>query len=122
MLGCVAQDTVYKGKIANICNPNRGNQDLALAPVKKNAYRKVQDFDNARESPFTEYWSKSFKQENLKPIRSFIKRHIKEGRKEEAIAMLNHFRYVAKKQPGNISGENFIKHFDSHRITSGCCP
>ena len=32
------------------------------------------------------------------PIRAFIKRHIKEGREEEAIGMLNQFRHMAKKQ------------------------
>ena len=51
------------------------------------------------------------------PIRVFIKRHIKEGREEEAIAMLNQFRHMAKKQPGYISGETLINHFDSRSIT-----
>jgi heme-degrading monooxygenase HmoA len=51
------------------------------------------------------------------PIRVFIKRHIKQGREEEAIAMLNRFRHMAKKQPGYISGETLINHFDSRSIT-----
>lgn len=51
------------------------------------------------------------------PIRVFIKRHIKEEREEEVIAMLNQFRHMAKKQPGYISGETLINHFDSRSIT-----
>jgi len=51
------------------------------------------------------------------PIRVFIKRHIKEGREEEAIAMLSQFRHMAQKQPGYISGETLINHFDSRSIT-----
>ena len=50
-------------------------------------------------------------------IRVFIKRRIKEGREEEAIAMLNQFRQMAKKQRGYISGETLINHFDSRSIT-----
>jgi heme-degrading monooxygenase HmoA len=51
------------------------------------------------------------------PIRAFIKRHIKEGREEEAIGMLNQFRHMAKKQSGYIAGETLINHFDSRSIT-----
>jgi heme oxygenase (mycobilin-producing) len=59
----------------------------------------------------------TFKQENLVPIKVFIKRHIEEGREEEGIAMLYQFRHMAKKQPGYISGETLINHFDSRSIT-----
>jgi len=50
-------------------------------------------------------------------IKVFIKRHIKEGRVEKAVEMLEGFRNMAKKEPGYISGETLINHYDSRSIT-----
>jgi len=50
-------------------------------------------------------------------IKVFIKRHIKAGHVEEAVAMLERFRSMAKNEPGYISGETLINHFDSRSIT-----
>jgi heme-degrading monooxygenase HmoA len=87
-------------------------------PMKRTAVNSTnQEVCNARDPPVTEHLSKTFKKDQLMPIRVFIKRHIKEGREEEAIAMLNQFRHMAKKQPGYISGETLLNHFDSRSIT-----
>jgi heme oxygenase (mycobilin-producing) len=51
------------------------------------------------------------------PIRVFIKRHIKEGSVEKVVSMLNEFRTMAKKQPGYLSGETLINHYDPRSIT-----
>jgi heme oxygenase (mycobilin-producing) len=51
------------------------------------------------------------------PIKVFIKRHIREGHVEKAVAMLGEFRSMAKKEPGYISGETLINHYDSRSIT-----
>lgn len=50
-------------------------------------------------------------------IKVFIKRHIKEGHVDQAIAMLEEFRNMAKKEPGYISGETLINHYDFRSIT-----
>ena len=50
-------------------------------------------------------------------IKVFIKRHIKEGRVERAVAMLEEFRNMAKKEPGYFSGETLINHYDNRSIT-----
>jgi heme-degrading monooxygenase HmoA len=50
-------------------------------------------------------------------IKVFIKRHIKEGRFEKAVAMLEEFRNMAKKEKGYISGETLINHYDFRSIT-----
>jgi heme oxygenase (mycobilin-producing) len=49
-------------------------------------------------------------------IRVFIKRHIKMGRLEKVVAMLEEFRSMAKKEPGYISGETLINHYDAQSI------
>jgi heme-degrading monooxygenase HmoA len=51
------------------------------------------------------------------PIKVFIKRHIKAGRVEKAVAMLEEFRSMARKEPGYIAGETLINHYDSRSIT-----
>jgi heme-degrading monooxygenase HmoA len=51
------------------------------------------------------------------PIKVFIKRHIKKGRVEKAVAMLEKFRDMAKTEPGYIFGETLINHYDSRSIT-----
>lgn len=50
-------------------------------------------------------------------IKVFIKRHIKEGNVEKAVAMLEEFRDMAKKEMGFIAGETLINHYDSRSIT-----
>ncbi len=50
-------------------------------------------------------------------VKVFIKRHIKEGNVERALEMLNDFRGMAIRQPGYISGETLINHYDHRSIT-----
>jgi heme-degrading monooxygenase HmoA len=50
-------------------------------------------------------------------IKVLIKRHIKQGHMEKAIAMLEAFRNMAQKEHGYISGETLINHYDSRSIT-----
>jgi heme-degrading monooxygenase HmoA len=50
-------------------------------------------------------------------IKVFIKRHIKADHVEEALAMLERFRSMARNEPGYISGETLINHYDSRSIT-----
>jgi heme-degrading monooxygenase HmoA len=50
-------------------------------------------------------------------IKVFIRRHIKKGRVEKTVALLEKFRNVAKAEPGYISGETLINHYDSRSIT-----
>lgn len=50
-------------------------------------------------------------------IKVFIKRRTKKGRVEKTVAMLEEFRNMAKKEPGYISGETLINHYDDRSIT-----
>ena len=50
-------------------------------------------------------------------ISVFIKRHLKEGQIGKAFELLKRFRSSAMKQPGYISGETLVDHYDPHRIT-----
>ncbi|MFQ5770780.1 MAG: antibiotic biosynthesis monooxygenase family protein [bacterium] len=50
-------------------------------------------------------------------VKVFIKRHIKDGKTEEAFALLNKLRSKAMDQPGYISGETLVNHFDTRSIT-----
>jgi heme-degrading monooxygenase HmoA len=50
-------------------------------------------------------------------IKVFIKRRIKEGHVEKAVSMLKEFRNMAKKEPGYLSGETLINHYDPRSIT-----
>ena len=49
-------------------------------------------------------------------VKVFIKRHVREGKVESALEMLNDFRGMAIRQPGYISGETLIDHFDHRSI------
>jgi heme-degrading monooxygenase HmoA len=49
-------------------------------------------------------------------IRVFIKRQVKRGNVETVLSLLKGFRSGAVKQPGYISGETMINHYDSHGI------
>lgn len=50
-------------------------------------------------------------------VRVFIKRHIKQGLVDEALAMLLDFRTQARKQPGYVSGETLINRYDPRSVT-----
>ena len=50
-------------------------------------------------------------------VKIFIKRHFKESDLEEALALLKQFRHTAMDQPGHISGETLINHYDARSIT-----
>jgi heme oxygenase (mycobilin-producing) len=50
------------------------------------------------------------------PVKVFIKRHIKKGQVKKAVAMLEEFRGMARKEPGYMSGETLINHYDARGI------
>ncbi|UCD77877.1 MAG: antibiotic biosynthesis monooxygenase [Desulfobacterales bacterium] len=50
-------------------------------------------------------------------VKILIKRHFKENTAKQAIALLNHFRQDAMSQPGYISGETWLNHYDPRSIT-----
>lgn len=49
-------------------------------------------------------------------VKVFIKRYIKKGKSEAALDLLNEFRSYALKQPGYISGETLVNHYDPCNI------
>lgn len=50
-------------------------------------------------------------------IKVLIKRHIIDGKTDEALELLNKLRGQAMNQPGHISGETLVNHFDARSIT-----
>ena len=50
-------------------------------------------------------------------VRIFIKRNVKKGRTQEAVELLKEVRSQALKQPGYISGETLVNHYDPCSIT-----
>jgi heme-degrading monooxygenase HmoA len=50
-------------------------------------------------------------------VKVFIKRHIKEGKVDDAYKLLNKIRSKAMNQPGYISGETLVNHYDYRSIT-----
>ena len=50
-------------------------------------------------------------------VRVFIKRHFKDGHTTEALSLLKQFRHTAMDQPGYISGETLVNHYDARSIT-----
>lgn len=50
-------------------------------------------------------------------VRVFIRRHIKDGRVTEALAMLKDFRDMARRQPGYLSGETLVNRYDARSVT-----
>lgn len=50
-------------------------------------------------------------------IKVFIKRYVKKGKTEDTLALLNKVRSQALKQPGYISGETLVNHYDPSNIT-----
>ena len=50
-------------------------------------------------------------------VKVFIKRNFKKGKTQEAVELLKEVRSHALKQPGYISGETLINHYDPCNIT-----
>lgn len=50
-------------------------------------------------------------------VKIFIKRYVKKGKTQEAVELLKNVRSQALKQPGYISGETLINHYDPCCIT-----
>jgi pentatricopeptide repeat protein len=50
-------------------------------------------------------------------VKIFIKRYVKKGKTQEAVELLKEVRSSALKQPGYISGETLINHYDPCNIT-----
>lgn len=50
-------------------------------------------------------------------VRVFIKRYIKAGKTEAVVELLKDVRSQALKQPGYISGETLVNHYDPCNIT-----
>jgi len=50
-------------------------------------------------------------------VKVFIKRHIRQDKIDQALTMLNDFRSMAIRQPGYISGETLVNHYDNRSIT-----
>ena len=50
-------------------------------------------------------------------IKVFIKRYVKKGKTKDTLALLNEVRSQALKQPGYISGETLVNHYDPSNIT-----
>jgi heme-degrading monooxygenase HmoA len=67
--------------------------------------------------PYSHMHTLEAAQGGIMAIKVFIKRHTKKGRVEKAVAMLEKFRDMAKTEPGYISGETLINHYDSRNIT-----
>jgi len=49
-------------------------------------------------------------------IRVFIRRQVKKGKVQSVLSLLKEFRAVAINQPGYISGETLINHYNSQTI------
>jgi len=50
-------------------------------------------------------------------VKIFIKRHVKEGKVDQAYTLLNKIRSHAMHQAGYISGETLVNHYDNRSIT-----
>jgi len=50
-------------------------------------------------------------------VKVFIKRYVKKGETEAAVKLLIDVRSQALKQPGYISGETLVNHYDPCKIT-----
>lgn len=47
-------------------------------------------------------------------VRVFIKRHFKQGQADKALDLLAEFRKSAMTQPGHVSGETLVNHYDAN--------
>lgn len=50
-------------------------------------------------------------------VKVFIKRYVKKGKTKETVELLKDVRSHALKQPGYISGETLVNHYDPCNIT-----
>lgn len=50
-------------------------------------------------------------------VKVLIRRHFREGKSAEGLALLNELRNQAMNQPGHISGETWVNHYDDRTIT-----
>ena len=50
-------------------------------------------------------------------VKVFIKRYVKKGRTDTALELLKEVRGQALKQPGYVSGETLVNHYDPCSIT-----
>ncbi|MGD2096606.1 MAG: antibiotic biosynthesis monooxygenase [Desulfobacterales bacterium] len=50
-------------------------------------------------------------------VKVFIKRYVKQGKTDAALELLKEVRGQALKQPGYISGETLVNHYDPCSIT-----
>ena len=50
-------------------------------------------------------------------VKIFIKRYVKKGKTQATVELLKEVRSQALKQPGYISGETLINHYDPCKIT-----
>lgn len=50
-------------------------------------------------------------------VKVLIRRHFREGQGAEGLALLNELRNQAMNQPGHISGETLVNHYDDRSIT-----
>ena len=50
-------------------------------------------------------------------VKIFIKRHVKSDKVDQAYALLNKIRSHAMHQPGYVSGETLVNHYDDRSIT-----
>lgn len=53
---------------------------------------------------------------SLMAVRIIIKRHVKEGMVEKTIQMLNEFRKSGMNQPGYVSGETLVNHYNRNCV------
>ena len=49
-------------------------------------------------------------------VKIFIRRHCREGRVEQALKRLSGFRKAAMDQPGYLSGETLVNHYDNRCV------
>ena len=49
-------------------------------------------------------------------VKVFIRRHCRQGRLEAVLDLLREFRKAAMDQPGYVSGETLVNHYDPRRI------
>jgi heme oxygenase (mycobilin-producing) len=50
-------------------------------------------------------------------VKIFIKRHVQEDDMDVALSLLSQFRITAMGQPGYISGETLVNHYDPRSVT-----
>ena len=51
-------------------------------------------------------------------VKVLIRRHFREGKSAEGLVLLNELRTQAMNQPGHITGETLVDHYDDRTITT----